>query len=1728
MSALEWKQVADISERSISLKNVDALCDLLQEARVDGLTERRQLIHVFNITQVLLNIRSEQWKNAEEILIQKTSELRNLQLENDDLEKENHELQRALSVSNTAREFVDEKLKLSTENERIRKEFDIMKFNMDQLTHEKTVLNTEKIELQKKVSEMHEEIQSLTSKCEYMHSKLQENPNVRELSEVKFRREISNLRSQVRLQKAEIDTLEEHKHNLECDVSRLEKNLREATADLEKATDEQLHLRSVMKEKDKCLARKIDECDALKKHLSKKSEDTDSGNDVILDAVDQKILEWKQVISEKDTEIVKLYEQIQTAQKQLKRASCDSTKFGIKTLLSTLSERDYQVNILKEQLADATKEVERSTRLLEEFKRQLDSTHGGSDETKAKRIKSLQIQLREKEVLTGRLEKSLRLAEETCQQQQVEITNLEQRLHRFECGEYGLAEALRELRAVKSQLESKDRQLEELCRVASQAETAVNETNLENEYLRERLGIKPDEAVDLKGYRMVKRTKDDEERALNIVLRIPPELQKPSPEPRDPFTLIGEQMVGKIAVLEMKELNERERAKHAQHMLNIMRQTNQQLEERNRELEQAVSRLTESSLSLQSSEHQLRQELADAVPRSVTCAMEKRVEELELANISLRHEMEQLKEIALISVFQTQNIEQQNKAHELEVETLRQQLEELESKDEHSAVVARLHRQVTGLQISESTAVCRLAATEKKAAHLESVILRVEQRLAKREAELREQRNYHDRWRKRYSETINTLRARYAGCVPIAEQERVASRYAEISRERARLQLELETAIQRAIKAEASLQGDRERNELVKHFKLVDDATDFGSSQKKESLERKLIQCQSKLADLRVEETIQRRQAEQLRLHNQHLQVVIHNQESQLNSLESENAQLSKQLERREIEWELRECELEKALYASKAAQQETVAATDKLGITEEVVTMAHSISETEANPFGDLQANRMPNAELPVSEQLKEALTIIKRNVLTILNQRVEIESLKKKLAELIREMQFNKEDIGLQSLPYQIPEKDYQTPTETDADNPATGSLRLQIDLLQRRLAAKEESLAEAHELLRQVEKANEDMQEKFTKQNADLLSRLRGRIEESVAQLSRSVESTASRQQADQYCKQLNQRLKEMEEALEEQHQVVIRQLDRTKQANRETEMWKMKYEQLGQEAEAARHKITEQYKRLFSQLQLDRENLQAQLNHCNKRVRELSSEVSKWKQEASKSPSAAQRQTTERLKAELADREKRQQALTKALAELRRDLLAQAEHAVLINAPTNKLSSVEGVRAPSMVDKSVEAVVTPAVQSGFPEHVVAVREESDLQQVPSSDIHSLLKQRNEQLEAECNELRGQLTRMKQIRTLRNDSSMNRQLQEMEEKNRDLENQIKRLQSSREKQRTETMRKLEAEVVSLNSQLASKIAELQRAQRQLEEIRIALESALRENELLRGRLSHNWQPAMLPEKEDLDALEKRKASVKPGELKERLALHQQVLELKSEVEMLRRAKPISLDLPVETKPVTGGPVELEAAELRHRLAQERIKALEQQLIDTGRSTPARIQMDQAIQQDLLRVTKENMELRSELETTRADIPRLKMRIQELQSYVERMRHENGTFATSRQNDKSIESGGNGNYNIKRVGESGKSCKELEKIIVRLKSVLQRSLAENERLKSTPSATVQNENRQLQAENERLRMELEQAKLAADALMTTHRASSEKSIQKLSQEYERLRKSYEEVGSS
>ncbi|TNN17756.1 Centrosomal protein [Schistosoma japonicum] len=2304
MLGLPWEKVAKITEDDIDIDSADYYCDLFLDANVEDWKDNDKLKHVFQLMQVLLNLKWEQLKLVETSLSDRNGEISNLKDQIKELEHENKDLQKAVSASGLDSESIIETRKLEFTVVKLNSELESLRIAKDISFKEKEELLNDKCELERKMELLSKENKELLERCEYLHLQLQDRPSFFSKSndEANYRKEISSLRAKLRVQKAEIDWLEDEKQSLWNDVQLLENSLRQAGMEIDRATDDYVKMKEALTETDKIHAEKTAECNMLRDQvadLSHKICHPEDTNDFIMNVVEQKVEEWNEILSDKDMEIVKLNEQIKKLTQELCDLKADSDKASVQALMQSIKDRNIQIQSLKKQLTDATAEVERSTILLDELTKQINENGSTSGGYKSEHIVILKKQLQEKDNQNIELAKRLKMAEEAAQSQANEVTVLEKRLKRYEDGEYGLSEAISELKATKLQLNSKERQLEEICRLASHAESSLNEVHLENEHLRSKLGIPLNKKIDLNGYRRHKRVKDEEECAVNIVLQkeieklederlelkrklrtlarqlgqqygsidshvdgvllgnliraddeagsvkrartvtvspssqklefsavkdelidlpevwktrlnlldeelvqakrqieeeykkqdkletrlkqiteanillenglkeiqkqiysshtkskeyidsgkqtkqkkpnnmikteekrmvnnqletkneiiqlecpsldkllavldtrnliedvdserflksrvdqleganqelrsnlrdtrlsnvkyevklnrahdrikqleaqlrsldildknetsrtvlecqqffqkdVNPDtaeivvsleehllttmkdiddknkqlayldnemkdlrkkfsvcrhrqgllyrdfygesqmwkkekekleqrlerseirvnelevyesellqlqnnlsslctssnaveevngnsamkqtiteqsrqllllrvneaslrrrylatqereaalskentslkselihlesamsvrlnyyaryketaefqiqklqktldhcvsedelnnlrneyetlaikyrklleqdsefanyqlalksaqtnldtLKKQHDDLKQQLTIEKEQRyalensVGQLqsnsitsanhmvdnlsdtniakrfALIEMKELNERERANHALIILNTVQDANHQLELRNKELESKFIETTKSLIEFQETEQKLRQELAKAVPLSVHQETEIRNTELEEINLKLRHEIEQLKEVALISMNQQQNFENKQNSQLIEIQNLREQMAELESKDDSKANLARLHRLVTRMQISESTALRRLASMQVKVNRLESDLLKVEKRLTHKQNKLT---NMYDKSRereRRLRETITTLRQRYAGCISLKQQEKLSVRLNEALRQCISSQLALDEAVNAKIKAESINDAYEEKKKLTAEIQNM--LTEYNKQHTTDSInkhfEKKVLEWQERLSDLRISESKQRRQVERLKEQVRYLESLTQNQERQLKELELENCRLVKELDQRETQWEQREAELEGALEHNTIPDNIVTESINELkSIPDLLMNEDMEAVSDQFNHQDEISKCMQLNSPHQSSECFNESIHNCDNHMLSKLKN--VNTTLRKRLCQLI---QF----IRLQDLKVQNVINHSLTMQNPDIQSTLAG-LRTNIELLQRRLNGKDESLARVNELLKQAYEANEKSNDRHRQEIAVLQNKLQNKMEEQMLNLAQKVESVNQYETSDIHLIELKKRLKEFEESLNEQNQALFRQVERTKVIQQECDLWQLKYNQLQTKNETLRTNMENMHRQEIMDLTSQTERLQKELDECHTKLNESDNEIKRWKAESCKSPSVMQRQLTERLRSDLFEKDKQIKVLSKALRELRQDLVAQAEQAVLA---TDVIQSVQ--HAPPMQEvkesKTVYETATIPVCVKPTESVVrsqSAKQNYDIKVQKDTEKMTKFEESNKNSELECKQLNERLEHIKCARLL---SSPQVKINELVRKNRILEEENNRLRMIPEKPyqevdkynkdsqmssegRTslrnewEARKRLEAEVNKLKEQLTEKCSEVTSIQKQLNITKSALDRTNKENKHLREKVNEVWGPgAILDEVNNNNKREQNKnqdlSHTSISNISERVELHQQVQELQSEVERLRRAQRTLAGLPPGTKSMNTDAMLIERAEMRNKLLSKRVEELEKQLLDKGFVSSTKLQLEQAIQRDLLRLNNENIELKFELETLRSDASRYKTRVHDLQVYVNLLKQEKETLRSGQNLNNSFNSDSSTMSTIKRIGESGKSPKELEKIIVCLKKVLKRCQAENERLKCAPGPVSHNELQQYKIEIKRLQNELETAQLTVGSKLFNHRVANEQGIAKLMHEYDSLRKNYEEV---
>jgi centrosomal protein CEP290 len=152
----------------------------------------------------------------------------------------------------------------------------------------------------------------------------------------------------------------------------------------------------------------------------------------------------------------------------------------------------------------------------------------------------------------------------------------------------------------------------------------------------------------------------------------------------------------RLTAIEMKEINERQRADHAQRMYDEQRNMLRQLENRNLDLEHNMTQLNRNYMNLIKVEQDLRDELSHSVPKAVNDAQKQRIDDMEKQEQALRLEVSRLRELTEITLYQTASLEFINNLTKCQIDTLALINNNLTSDTE--ADLGRLHRQQIMLQ----------------------------------------------------------------------------------------------------------------------------------------------------------------------------------------------------------------------------------------------------------------------------------------------------------------------------------------------------------------------------------------------------------------------------------------------------------------------------------------------------------------------------------------------------------------------------------------------------------------------------------------------------------------------------------------------------------------------------------------------------------------------------------------------------------------------------------------------------------------------------------------------------------------------------------------------------------------------------------------------------------------------------------------------------------------------
>ncbi|KAG8439537.1 hypothetical protein GDO86_005659 [Hymenochirus boettgeri] len=1154
----------------------------------------------------------------------------------------------------------------------------------------------------------------------------------------------------------------------------------------------------------------------------------------------------------------------------------------------------------------------------------------------------------------------------------------------------------------------------------------------------------------------------------------------------------------KITMLEMKEINERQRAEHSQKMYEHLRSTLEQVEQRNFELEAKFAELTKINLEAQKVEQALRDDLANSISKEVSDADKRRIMELEKTEAELKAEVSKLRNISDIAKMQVSALASRQISREKEVESLRKQVLDFQDQSDERALIAKLHQQIVALQISESTAVGKLEATTAKLHKMEAYNLRLQQKIDDKEQALYYSRLEGRNRAKHLRQTIQSLRRQFSGALPLAQQEKFSKTMMQLQNDKIKIIQEMEHAQQerrdmetRSLELEQKLKGVEE---------LIGTLKDVRGAQKVTEWHKKMERLH--LQDLRLSRELNQKKEEVKYLSN-----IISEQDCTIRSLEEELIQQRKFHEERQMSWDQREVELERQLDIYEHQQNEVLSAARKF----------------------EEATGRVPDSSLPLTEQLEIALRKIKEHVQTILKTKSLCMNLEEKLKvkdALLRTAEQNvlSRDKVINELRLQLPatalqEKLLSNLTKKDEDVEQQKALNVAHQTLanmQARLDHKEEVLKKYQHL---IAKARED-QEEFAKRHAEDLKLLHQKLDmysdSSLNKFKEAAKEFIKKPSLQIPSNENLLRLAEMEQTIAEQDNTLTVLSNQLRKATSELEIQKKITIEKVNEFDNSKARLEESYTLEIKKWKNEAEDLKNRLADSEKEVHYLNTELDAQKEANTRAPTTTLKNLVERLKNQVALKEKQQKALSKALLVLRAEMTTQAEQQIIAAATEKE----ENLNIQQIVDKQTK-------------ELKARIEELNEQQLKLKEALKNSKSREntltEDLESVNQDLRG---KWKALNKLQKDKDA------LEQENEELKKKVKRLTNMQNKPDTDnkqnTTDELQRKIKKLEFDLAKKSEEIER--------KSARDDKTSKEEIIRWEEGKKWQSktemirSKLKEKEkEVDSLTKQLSTVKElyskieqekiilqKKLKSRGVTVDQVVgvrtaESERDVEELRkRNQELENDIAyMKTKQAMPRDSVIDDLHLKNRFLQEKLQALERQISRENLSRPStsgvgsedQTTRDMELQKENLRLTSENLELQFHLEQANKDLPRLKDQVTDLKEMCDLLKKEKAEAERKL-------------GNVRGSGRSGKTVPELEKTIALMKRVVEKVQRENDELKRTPGVVSSEKLLSLEQENEKLKLEIEKLHLHMDGQLSMRCEAKTKGIEKVIAENERLRK--------
>uniref|UniRef100_T1JCJ6 Uncharacterized protein n=1 Tax=Strigamia maritima TaxID=126957 RepID=T1JCJ6_STRMM len=522
MVVIDWEELKNINFKNLNDDQVDKFYLQLSDVKIDDESDAAKLQKLFRLSQVIMQAKAVQAEVVMEELEKESSYFakkeQKLINKNDDLLQQLREIQR--SDKNGRRgstDFRNDSQALQRANERFKYELKDAKelLAKEKAEAEKLLARLEDSEREKRdsrreIANLKDEINDYRHRMESQRDSLLQDKGRDNFSTEKMREK----NQQINKLLEEIEALEKANDFLQHHVSDLKLKLEDATKEMNISTAELIRLKDAIQKSETItdnLSHDNKQLELRLEQILENSKQKDLSEEKIIEQLNQRLEDWKVKAKGKDLELKQYHKKITELEEKLAAlyAAPDESKINI--LSKTLADRDEKIILLQEKVEKATKDLNENAKIIENL-----TLTPLTTSTVESKLKSM---LKDKDRTLKNTLKNLSDADAYAQEKDKQLITALTRMHEYESGEYGLTEAISEIKNVKLQLKARDKQIQELTQSINNKDLILNQLLNENEELRERLGLDPRQALDVNEVKEKMMVRQQRDKWLNVTLQ---------------------------------------------------------------------------------------------------------------------------------------------------------------------------------------------------------------------------------------------------------------------------------------------------------------------------------------------------------------------------------------------------------------------------------------------------------------------------------------------------------------------------------------------------------------------------------------------------------------------------------------------------------------------------------------------------------------------------------------------------------------------------------------------------------------------------------------------------------------------------------------------------------------------------------------------------------------------------------------------------------------------------------------------------------------------------------------------------------------------------------------------------------------------------------------------------------------------------------------------------------